>query len=281
MNYKTILVHVNASRHNEKWIAVAAELAVKEEAHLVGVASGAASPSTYPAGMLSEGSGALYVYLDFLRERATTALAAFESVVKRSGVASYEKRTASEEPGEGINLHARYCDLVVLGQPDPDEALLGARQNVVEDIILHSGRPVLMLPYAGRIDHIGRRILVAWDASVEAMHAVTAAIPFLKRAELVQVAVFNPKTGPSDHGEQAGTDIGLYLARHGIKVEVAAQVTDPDLDIGNAILSQADDFDADLMVMGCYGHSRFREIVLGGATRTILASMTTPVLMAH
>lgn len=281
MSYKTILVHVNESRHAEERIALAAKIALMEQAHLIGVAAAAAPGGFYLPGMIGEGSGALNVYLNFLQERANTALEAFEAFALKAGVTSCEKRTAADEPGAGLNLHARYCDLVVLGQPDPDEALLGYRISLVEDVILHSGRPVLLVPYAGRFDRVGKRIMVAWDASLEAMHAVTTAIPLLRRADLVQVVVFNGKPSRDAHGELPGSDISLYLARHGIRVETASEVTDPELDIGSAILSQSDYFNADLIVMGCYGHSRFREIVLGGATRTVLRSMTVPIFMAH
>ena len=110
---------------------------------------------------------------------------------------------------------------------------------------------------------------------------MSAAIPFLKQAELTQVVVFDSKSRRAAHGEQPGADIALFLSRHGIKVEVSQQTKPDDIDIGNALLSYAADFGADLLVMGCYGHSRFREVLLGGVTKTILQSMTVPVLMVH
>ena len=109
--------------------------------------------------------------------------------------------------------------------------------------------------------------------------AVTAAIPLLKRAQNVDVVVFNPDSRGDAHGEMPGADIGLYLARHNIKVNVVRQKT--DIDVGNALLSIATDLGSDMIVMGGYGHSRFREILLGGVTRTVLESMTVPILMAH
>jgi nucleotide-binding universal stress UspA family protein len=121
--------------------------------------------------------------------------------------------------------------------------------------------------------------LISWDASRESTRAVTDAIPLLKRADLVQVAIFNPSSKPDAHGEQPGADIALFLARHDIKVEVSVHKTSTD--IGNAILSLSHDLDSDMLVMGGYGHSRFREMIMGGVTRTILESMTIPVLMSH
>jgi nucleotide-binding universal stress UspA family protein len=101
----------------------------------------------------------------------------------------------------------------------------------------------------------------------------------MQQAQTVTLVVFNAGRQPDVHGSEPGADMALYLARHGIEVEVSSQVA--DIDIGSALLSYAADFDANLLVMGCYSHSRLREIMLGGATRTILQSMTLPVLMAH
>jgi nucleotide-binding universal stress UspA family protein len=138
---------------------------------------------------------------------------------------------------------------------------------------------VLLVPYAGRFPDAGKRVLVAWNASAEASRAIADALPLLARAESVNVIVF--ETGKAgDHGEEPGADAALYLARHGVKATVS-RYGSPDIDIGSQILSRAADMTADLIVMGAYGHSRMRELVLGGATRTILESMTAPVLMSR
>jgi nucleotide-binding universal stress UspA family protein len=134
-----------------------------------------------------------------------------------------------------------------------------------------------MVPYAGRFPDAGQRVLVAWNASREAARAVTDALPLLSRAERVEVVAFD-STG--DHGEVPGADIALFLSRHGVKASAARQSA-PGVDVGSQILSRAADVDADLIVMGAYGHSRLRELALGGATRSMLDAMTVPVLMAH
>jgi nucleotide-binding universal stress UspA family protein len=122
-------------------------------------------------------------------------------------------------------------------------------------------------------------VLVAWDGSQEASRALDGALPFLRQAAEVKVVVFNAEDQVNMHGEQPGADIALYLARHGVKVDVLQETTEQD--IGNALLSLAADTVADMLVMGCYAHSRFRELMLGGASSTVLTSMTLPVLMAH
>ena len=122
--------------------------------------------------------------------------------------------------------------------------------------------------------------MIAWDAGREAARAVSDALPLLKRAKAVEVAVFNAERRRREHGEQPGADVSLFLSRHGVKVTVAQQ-SGADFEVGAQVLSRAADTSADLIVMGAYGHSRVRELVLGGVTRTILESMTVPVLMSH
>lgn len=109
--------------------------------------------------------------------------------------------------------------------------------------------------------------------------AVHSALPLLRRAKIVEVTVFNPNRPSDAHGEQPGADIASYLARHDIKVDVMQETTESD--IGDALLSLAASLNSDLLVMGCYGYSRFREVLLGGVTRTMLKSMSIPVFMSH
>ncbi len=122
--------------------------------------------------------------------------------------------------------------------------------------------------------------MVAWNASREAARAVRDAMPLLEQSQSVDLVTFRPKSSQGAHGELPGADIALHLTRHGINVDVQ-QLGGTDIDVGNALLSHVADRGSDLLVMGGYGHSRLREFVLGGATRTILSSMTVPVLMAH
>jgi nucleotide-binding universal stress UspA family protein len=177
-------------------------------------------------------------------------------------------------------LNARYSDLVIAGQRERDaDDDAGLAPEFVDELVLSCGRPVLLVPYAGRFRDTGRRVLVAWNASSEAARAVADALPLLARAESVNIVVFEPGRA-GDHGEEPGADAALYLARHGVKATVS-KYGGSGVDIGSQILSRAADLGADLIVMGAYGHSRMRELILGGATRTILESMTAPVLMSR
>ena len=178
-----------------------------------------------------------------------------------------------------IALHARHADLVVLGQPDPESTVTGHRQTL-EEIVLSAGRPALVVPYIGPAKTLGERVVVAWDAGREAARAVNDALPILRRAKAVTVLSINPRPGIDGHGEEPGADLAVHLARHGVKVEVQHSKGE-EIGVGNAILSRLADRGADLLVMGAYGHSRLRELVLGGATRRILQNMTVPTLMSH
>jgi nucleotide-binding universal stress UspA family protein len=279
MSYKTILVHVDETKRARERIKIAAQLALREEAHLIGTALTGVSRFLFQNAMLEQNDSNLSLHLDMLRSRAIGALEQFDPIVRRIGVTSFERRAVDDEAAGGISLQARYADLAIIGQVDPDEPIPSVGSDFPEYVVLNSGRPVLIVPYAGEFDALGERILVAWDASMEATRAVTSAIPLLRRARHVDLAVFNSGSMFDAHGDQPGADIALYLARHGVKVEVRQPRTESD--VGNALLSMAADLSSDLIVMGGYGHSRFREVLLGGATRTVLQSMTVPVWMSH
>lgn len=287
MSYKTILVHVDETARCVERVKIAAQMAAAEDAHLIGVAMTGISRFIYQNARFEDCDPNLSLHLDFLRERATRALAKFEPMVRALGVNSVEKLVVDDEAGAGLCLHARYADLVIIGQTDLDEASPAVMPEFPEEVLLHAERPVLVIPYTGEISTIGKRVLIAWNGGKETVRAITNALPILKQAELVQVAVFDPEEKPGLHGDQPGADIALYLARHGVKVESSVHYTDDDtiekrkLDVGNALLSLANDFGSDLLVMGAYGHSRWRETFLGGVTKTILQSMTLPVIMSH
>lgn len=281
MSYKTILVHADESRHAQQRFELAAQLAARENAHLVGMAATALPGTFYLPELIGESTMTLTAYIEYLRQRAQGVLAQFEATARQAGMGRFESRIVEDEAGAALCIQARYSDLVVISQQDPDESLPALRRNFADYVVLHAARPVLVLPYALRPILPAHRILLAWDASAEAARAATAALPFLQRAELVQIIVFDPDTRGLAHGEQPGSDIAQYLVRHGVHVEVSQQVTDHRIDVGNALLSAAADFNADMMVMGCYGHLRLREVLLGGVSHTVLGAMTVPVLMCH
>ena len=213
-------------------------------------------------------------------EAADAAGAGFEAIARREGLNSVEVRRLAGDPVQGLATSARYADLVVLGQVDPETADGPEERDFPDHAILAAGRPTLMVPYAGTFSAFGEHAVIAWSATRESTRAVTAALPLLKRAKKVTVIVGDAIPGVGGHGAMPGADIALYLARHGIQVEVSQEKT-AGIDVGSLLLSRISDLGADLLVMGAYGHSRLRELVLGGVTRTILHEMTVPVLMSH
>jgi nucleotide-binding universal stress UspA family protein len=278
MTLKNLLVHLDDSPACAGRLAAAIDLARAYDAHLTGLY--VTTEPVLPGGMGGE------IPLQFLaaleeqsQERAQTALANFTKTMEKSGLTA-DSRTARGSVtavADIIGLHARYTDMVILGQPEPDPAR-GVDGHLAENVILSSGRPALVIPYIGAGKRLGRRVLVAWDAGREAARAVNDALPLLQRADQVDVLVMSPHKG--DYGPEPGADIALHLARHGIKAE-AQHMAAGDLSIANALLSRLVDLDIDLLVMGAYGHSRLREWVLGGVTREIFQHMTVPVLMSH
>ncbi len=277
MSFKTILVHIDDTSQLQHRIKLAAELAKKEDAHLIGIADTGVSRFIYQDNNINGIDPSLLSHLDFMRERALQNIADFKDQVAQLGVGSFAGEVTQDEAGSGLGLRARYCDLVILGQTNPEEPSPAVMNDFPEYMILNSGRPVLVVPYAGDAIQFGRRILLAWDGSRAAIRAVTDAIPLLSKADLVNIAIVNP--GKHKHGEQPGADIATYLARHDIKLDVSVHQTKTDE--GNAILSIASDFNSDCIVMGGYGHSRFKEMIMGGATRSVLQNMTIPVMLSH
>ncbi|MES2130645.1 MAG: universal stress protein [Pseudomonadota bacterium] len=275
MAYNTILVHVDHSAHAAQRIRIAAELAHRAGAHLVGAAT-----TLPPLGQNDYGFDMGAMMLMAATQPAMPdpqeALASFDVLAASVGLSSCERCLLDDDAQTALAERARYSDLVVMSQADPAEVAAGTVSGpaLPEGVLMHSTRPVLFIPYAGHFPRVGQRVLVAWDGSAEASRAVSGALPLLRTAREVVVALFNPAPGQQD-----GADIALYLARHGVPVDV--QVQHVDIDIGNALLSLAAELDVDLIVMGGYSHSRVREAVLGGTTRTVLATMTVPVLMAH
>src|SRR3954449_800709 len=284
MGYKEILVTVEMAPAGSARLDLAAALAERVEAHLIGLHA-SLTPLVLPSGgyfdhfdrsLIDELYGE---FAERMREREEAARSLFEETARRRRVAA-EWRVAAGYPSESAALHGRYVDLIVLGQSNPDDAEAVLFQPRPEEVALAAGRPVLGVPYAGRFEGCGRRVLVAWDASRAATRAVSDAMPLLAAAETVTVLCVDPDRDRTTHGDVPGMDIAVHLARHGVTARVETTMSG-GIGVGNALLSWASDSGADLLVMGAYGHARLRELLLGGATRTILESMTLPVLISH
>jgi nucleotide-binding universal stress UspA family protein len=191
--------------------------------------------------------------------------------------APFEWHEGTGLPFAAFTQQARYADLLLLGQHDPEHRNSGVPADFTESVVIASGRPALVLPYVDTGSTLGGTVLVAWKETPEAARAVSAALPLLQQAAQVHVATWGAQEAPQ---VAAGLDIDSFLHAHGVQARLHRE-REAGSDVGDLIQSLAADLSADLLVMGCYGHARARELVLGGASRTLLGSMALPVLMSH
>ncbi len=285
MVYKTILVQVDGSKGWEARLSCAAQLATLFSGHLVGVH---AKPLPYVPPLAYEA-----VPTDFIEQQrkaadisAVTAERNFRAVTDKLALPSpAEWRCEDGNLDRVIAKHARYADLVVISQTQPEEP----DASLVElpgDLLLAAGRPILLVPYNStpKFSVSLNHVLVAWDGGREAARAITDAMPLLVKAKKTSILAINPEQNPwfgePVHGQEPCADMAQYLARHGVKAE-AAHIQAKDIGVANALLSRAADLSCDLLVMGGYGRSRLREQILGGTTQSILKQLTLPVLMSH
>jgi nucleotide-binding universal stress UspA family protein len=281
MSYKSLLVHVDDRPSTEARLDVARMLQERFDAHLTAVYL---SVDVVMPGYMMEHvpSSVLEAAAEERKKQAKLRLAEIDTMLKRRHM-TVEMRSESVIATDYIDrvaLHARYADLTILGQPEPGTDDAG--DLLIEETMFGAGRPVLVVPYIGlpKAGKVGSKVLAAYDGGREATRALVDALPMLKTADAVKLLVINPK--PGRHGEAPGHDMARYLARHGVKVEVAVEkMSTSDVGIGDAVLNHVAENDIDLLVMGAYGHSRLRELVLGGVTRHIMGHMTVPVLMSH
>jgi nucleotide-binding universal stress UspA family protein len=273
---KDIVVNLGLGAHDPAG-DFAVSIAEAFEAHILGVAVAyePVIPGTVMGGIPPE-------FIESQRseaeEKARAAIARFDQRTKRAGLSAETRVLSTSIAGaaDQIGRIGRRFDLVVVGQPDRNTA--GPEEIVDEGVLFESGRPVLFVPYIQKTGLKLDRVIVCWDGGRAAARAIGDAMPFLHKADQVEVVTI--ATGRPKSDEVPGADLGQHLARHGLKVEVK-RITSPDIDVPSTILSYAADSSADMIVMGGYGHSRLREFVLGGATRGLLESMTVPVLMSH
>ena len=203
--------------------------------------------------------------------------ALFEDVVRRRGIPRSEWRSLSHWSSE-VAVPAYYADLVVIARPEragqPSDP-----PGLAESLLLSSGRPIILFPPGGKASRV-RRILVGWNATREAIRAVADAVPLLARADAVEVLIVDYQRQRARHGQETGAQIARRLAGLGARVEVQC-LSSEGKDVGHLLLSQAVEFRADLLIMGAYGHSKLREWMFGGVTRTVLYEAGLPVLMSR
>lgn len=280
MTYRSLLLLLDHTPSCVARTESAIRLAKELDCHLVGLAPTDLIdlPST-PKSAASMTEYAALVW-DALRDQAERAADTFREACRVAHIKSFEAVIDEADKIESLVRHAHCSDLTVLTQPDPSDLNFAAAKNLVETVMLRSARPTLVLPYAGHVEHIGRHVLVAWNDRREATRAVSDALAMLQQARQVEVVWWNETAKIDDKafGPQLAA-LRQWLMWHGVSAKT--RVEPVSAGVADAMLSHAADTNADLIVMGAYGHSRWAERVLGGATRGLLASMTVPVLMSH
>jgi nucleotide-binding universal stress UspA family protein len=281
MAYKTVLVHCNDKSRIARVLGLAVDVAARFEAHVIGI-SIAPPILVIPAGMPgAPDTMVLDEHCKIYRKDNPEMKAALEAASRaRNLTAEWREVDAGGRSVVDVALdHAHSADLVVAAQANPKWPG-SERLDIADRLVIGSGRPVLIIPNEGREREIGKKVLVAWNARREAARAVFDALPLLQRANEVKVIWVNPQSEHELAEDAPAADICSALARHGVKCETT-EVVRPQADVGQTLLTCAQDYDADMLVMGCYGHSRLREFILGGASRHVLAHMPIPVLMSH
>ncbi|MFT3953711.1 MAG: universal stress protein [Piscinibacter sp.] len=270
---KTLLVHVDSSPRAAVRLKLAEQLALAHGARATAAYAVTSALLRYPLAMAA-GADMAPMLAEVDAQRIEAARKLFAASVDRARV---DWRELGGPPIAEFSREALYADLLVLGQRGADETRdVDVPADFVSSVLMASGRPAIVLPHIlAAAPQLGR-VMVAWKPTREAARAVTAALPLLLQARQVTVVSFD-EGGVAGSGEPA---ILAYLQAHGVQAGFKRQLAS-ELDVGGQLLSLAADEQADLLVMGCYGHGRAREWVLGGATRTVMQSMTIPVLMSH
>ncbi len=276
MALKHIFVHLDESDRCGARLALAIELAQKFEALLTGFFA-ENDPQVMTVALLDAesvlGPGAHRVE-EWFRERVGAAgvRADWATAMTVGDAALIEEVVAAVQAS----------DLAILGQHEPHRSDIRAPAELAEQIVLHGGRPVLIVPYAGTFHHVGRRIMVAWNSGREAARALNDAIPLLRAAEHVTLVAINVEERGKAQAQDDGPFLHIrrHLAAHGIRVETDRMIVE-NIDAMDLLLGRLTDEAVDLLVMGAHGHYGFPYTHRGGSTRHILRQMTVPVLMSH
>jgi nucleotide-binding universal stress UspA family protein len=280
MPYKTILLHCNDRRRIEPLLAATVPLAERFQAHVLGlsIVPPVAIISTHAAlgsPMVIDTHCRLY------RAENPVLKSAFKSATRDRALSAEWREDEADAFGvaKRVVQYARAADLVVASQTDPQWPG-SERLDVADRLAIESGRPVLIVPNAGTHDRIGEQVLIAWNARREAARAVFDALPLLQGAKDVKVVCVNAQSERERAEDVRAADLCAGLVRHGVRCE-AIELATPHEGVGETLLACAKEFEADTLVMGCYGHARLREFIFGGASRHVLAHMSVAVLMSH
>ncbi|QHI96722.1 universal stress protein [Xylophilus rhododendri] len=268
----SILLHLDASRRCAQHVQLARQVAERFDARVTAQLCTSPAVLDYPYAV-DCAAGAVQAFEQLDQQSRDRAFTAFLQAA--AGSPRLQWSEADNGGPWAFGRRAMYHDLAIVGQRDPhDPAADALPADFVPELAAASGRPVLVLPSAGPLTDVGDTVLLAWKESPEAVRALSAALPWMQKAGTVHAVCWGEAT------ESARAALSALLSAHGIRATVHGGNPAPTR-AGEALLTLAAELDADLLAMGCYGHSRTREWVLGGVTRTVLRAMSLPVLMVH
>jgi nucleotide-binding universal stress UspA family protein len=280
MTYKTITLSLKNLENAERLCAYGCMVARKFNAHLIGVHTVPAI-EVYP-GMLAPASvSQMTGYHDKQKEISAEIKKVFENAVRTEYFVAEWSEVDAQYLGREHHLMADWIgsDLVIIGQSNPDRDRRDQRSHV-ENAVRNSGRPVLVLPYAGKFETVGENILLGWSGTRESTRAAHDALPFIKTAKATQIFWVGKQNDRTHYLEQTAREMAVGLDRHGAKVTVMHREPG-EISIGDELLNEASDMGTDLIVTGGFGHSRVYDFVLGATTSHILKCMTVPILFSH
>ena len=279
MDFKNLLIHLDHSSGCQNRLQTAFDLARNFGAHITGlcVVADYIVPSYVEA----------QVSVDVIAEvtekaiaRAHATLAEYQKLAEEAGV-SMDAHVLEGQLIPILREHSKYADLLVLGQDQPDD-IDNASYGLADALLFEGGCACLVVPHSGNLAGLGQRVLLTWNASRESARALREALPLLARAETVVMLTSEPDDGNFGlaRGHPHAEELSHFLESHGIAA-ISSGISDPDISATDAIIGQTAKMNADLIVMGGYGHARLREIILGGVTRDLLKQTTVPLLLAH
>ncbi len=277
--YRRIAVHLDHGFDCTRRTALALGLAKRHKADLVGVYASSAPPQYYygESVMMSR-------TLDVMKHlQAQNRGAVQNAFLEAAAVADVPAvvRAGESSPSATVALHGRASDLIIVSQQNRDDVEAAHENEFVEQTLLTAGRPVMVVPSSGDFPVVGDRVLLCWDGSREAARALADAAPLLRGASHLVVLTMDEGAATRNIESIPFEDLATYCVAHGIPAPDHVRRDIKGVGVGSTILNAAADYSADLIVMGAYGHSKFREWAMGGATASILRSMTVPIMFSH
>ena len=279
MEFKNILIHLDHSSGCQNRLEAAFDLARNFDAPITGlfVVPDYIVPSYVEAQISVDViTGVTEKALARARER----LVDYQKLAKEAGV-SMEGHVLEGQLIPILREHSKYSDLLVLGQDHPED-LDNASYGLADSLLFEGACACMVVPHSGKLKPLGKRVLLTWNASRESARALREAMPLLSRAETVVMLSSEPDDGDISmaRGHPHAQELARFLESHDIEA-ISSGISDPDMSTTDAIIGQAAEMNADLIVMGAYGHTRLREIILGGVTRDLLKQAPVPILLAH